>query len=156
MNAAQARDAVNGAAIVVAGLYFYRKLIEPTISNTTDTTSKEQPTTIPAAALQVVGVGPLASTGRFIVGFGVTWIVLSLAEGISSDLAGWFAILIGTGAVLGNGTQAASDIKYQLDERNTALNKLAGEAEPNKPTVQVASWEGTSASRVSTTKGKKA
>lgn len=148
MTAAQSRDAVNGAALVISGLYFYRKLIEPTIATAASTSSnKKQPTTIPAAALQIVGVGPLASTGRFIVGFGVTFLVLSLAEGISSDLAGYFALLIALGAILGNGSQAAEDIKYQLDERNTALNKLAGQAEPNTPTVRVASWEGTSAAR---------
>lgn len=152
MTAAQSRDAVNGAALVVAGLYFYRKLLEPTIADSASAKSKSQvqPKTLPGAALQVVGVGPLASTGRFIVGFGVTFLVLSLAEGVSSDLAGYFAILIALGALLGNGSQAAEDIKYQLDERNSALNKLSAKAEPNTPTVQVASWEGMSAPRVST------
>lgn len=151
VTAEQAKDAINGASLIVAGLYFYRKLIEPTISESSKTTADtKQPTTIPAAALQVVGVGPLASTGRFIVGFGVTFMVLSLAEGISSDLAGYFALLIALGAILGNGTQAASDIKYQLDERNQALNKLSAEAAPDTPTVQVVSWEGADATRAKT------
>lgn len=149
MTAASSRDAVNGAALIVAGLYFYRKLIEPTIGDSASAKAKteKQPRTISAAALQVVGVGPLASTSRFIVGFGVTFLVLSLAEGISADLAGYFALLIALGAILGNGSQAAEDIKYQLDERNTALNKLSAQAEPNTPTVRVASWEGSSATR---------
>lgn len=152
MTSAQARDAVNGAALVVAGLYFYRKLIEPAVGGTVGASGgapagKSQPRTIPAAALQVVGVGPLASTGRFIVGFGFTFLCLSLVEGASPDLAGYFAMLIALGAILGNGTAAAEDIRSQLNEKNQVLNKLAGKAAPDKPTVQVASWEGMSATR---------
>lgn len=145
MTAAGARDAVNGAALVVAGLYFYRKLIEPESK-----TPKPQPRSVPQAALQVVGVGPLASTGRFIVGFGVTFMGLSLVEGISPDLAGYFAILIAVGSILGNGSAASEDVRDQLSEKNRALSKLAGEAEPDRPTVMVASWEGRSGTRVKT------
>lgn len=146
MTGEQARDAVNGAALVVAGLYFYRKLLEPTVEASKGP-KKSQPKNIPGAALQVIGVGPLASTGRFVVGFGFTFIVLSLMEGASSDLAGYFAMLIALGSILGNGVAATEDIKYQLDERNQALNKLTAKAEPNKPTVQVAAWEGLSIER---------
>lgn len=139
MNAQQAKDAINGAAIVIAAIYFYRKLLEPTTP--TVASRQKQPTTIPAAAAQIVGVGPLASTGRFFVGFGFTFLSLSLLEGASPTLAGNFALLIALGSILGNGIQVTEDISTQLDEKQRALNKLGSLTVPNTPTVQVAAWE---------------
>lgn len=137
MTEGQARDAINGAALVVAGVYFYRKLIEPQQT----TKGKKQPSSISGAAGQLIGVGPLASTGRFIVGFGFVFLVLSLAEGASPALAGNFAILVALGAVLGNGVQVTKDLQTQLNEKQSTLRKasLASEAEP--ATVQKVSWE---------------
>lgn len=137
MTDSQARDAINGAAIIIAGLYFYRKLIEP---QTPQTRRKRQPSSLGATAGQVLGVGPLASTGRFVVGFGFTFLTLSIVEGISPKLAGSFAILVAVGAVLGNGMQVSADLRAQLSERNRALNKVGIATEPNPPTVQVADW----------------
>lgn len=138
-----ARDAVNGAALILAGLYFYRKLIEPTVVPAVKgKRSAPQPKTVAGAAGQVIGVGPLASTGRFIVGFGFTFLVLSLVEGASPELAGSFALLIALGAILGNGVQVTEDLKMQLDEKHQALNKLGAATEPNEPTVKIAMWEG--------------
>ena len=141
MTSGQARDAINGAAIVVAGIYFYRKLIEPTIETPAVGGKPRQPKTVAGAAGQVIGVGPLASTGRFVVGFGFTFLVLSLIEGASPDLAGYFALLIALGAVLGNGAEIAADIEGQLDEKSRALSKLGIAGEANLPTVRIAVWE---------------
>jgi hypothetical protein len=150
MNATQARDAINGAAIVVGGLYFYRKLIEPQLGSPT----AKQPASLPAAAAQIVGVGPLASTGRFVVGFGFTFLALSLVEGASPELAGSFALLIAAGAILGNGLKAAEDLQSQLNEKQRGLQQLSGLAEPNTPTVQVVSWEPATMPTAKRTKGK--
>lgn len=147
MTSGQARDAINGAAIVVAGIYFYRKLIEPTTDTSVGVRGKprQQPKTVSGAAGQIIGVGPLASTGRFVVGFGFTFLVLSLVEGASPDLAGYFAMLIALGAILGNGQEIAADVSSQLDEKKRALSKLGVAAEPNLPTVRIAAWEPTGA-----------
>lgn len=107
-----ARDAVNGAAIVLAGLYFYRKLLEPAMN---EGAKPAQPKTLKGAAGQIVGIGPLAPMGRFIVGFGFVFLTLSMLEGASPDLAGWFALLIAATAVLGNGVAVAEDLAGQLN-----------------------------------------
>jgi hypothetical protein len=141
LTSGQARDAINGSAIVVAGIYFYRKLVEPDPNAAlVGRTPHRQPNTIPAAAVQLIGVGPLASTGRFVVGFGFTYMVLSLMEGASPDLAGSFALLVALGAVLGNGVAVTKDVKDQLNERERALAKASG-ITSHAPTVRVASWE---------------
>jgi hypothetical protein len=140
MNSSQARDAVNGAALIVAAIYFYRKLIEPA-TGTSQTRGRAQPQTIPGAAAQIVGVGPLASTGRFVVGFGFTFLVLSLMEGASPELAGSFALLIALGAILGNGVAVTADLKAQLNEKQRTLSKLGSAVESQTPTVKVAAWE---------------
>jgi hypothetical protein len=127
---------VNGAALVVAGIYFYRKLLEPTLSG-----AASQPSSIGGAAGQIIGVGPLASTGRFVVGFGFTFLVISLLEGASPQLAGNLALLVALGAVLGNGLKVTEDLKGQLNEKQQKLNKLGSLTVPNTPTVQVAAWE---------------
>ena len=151
MNSEQARDAVNGAAIVVAGIYFYRKLIEPGLAGSTAVSANGVPTTVPVsltepksiggAAAQLLGKGPVASTGRFVVGFGFTFLVLSLMEGASPELAGNFALLIALGSVLGNGLQVSKDVSAQLDEKQRSVSAALGGASPTTPTVQVAAWE---------------
>lgn len=130
MNEAQARTAVNTAALIVAGLYFYRKLVEPALGGG----AAAQPSSVTGAAGQVVGFGPLASTGRFIVGFGFVFLVLSAAEGAAPSVAGGMAALVALSAILGNGQQVASDLHRQL----TA--KPGGRAAVT-PTVRVPKWE---------------
>jgi hypothetical protein len=146
VNESQARDAVNGAALVVAGIYFYRKLIEPAAGATPGGAgvapakgSTAQPTSIKGAGAQLLGFGPLASTGRFVVGFGFVFIVLSLAEGASPELAGYFALLIALGSILGNGIAVATDLTKQL-HLEPSVPGTVGEANP-APTVRVAAWE---------------
>jgi hypothetical protein len=131
--------------LVVAGIYFYRKLIEAPSTSTALGSAKPkpaQPENVVAAAGQIVGVGPLASTGRFIVGFGFTFLVLSLLEGASPKLSGNLALLIALGAVLGNGLKVIGDLQGQLSEKQQALSKLGALTEPNTPTVQMVNWEG--------------
>jgi hypothetical protein len=163
VNESQARDAVNGAALVVTGIYFYRKLIEPAQSAPASAIpgaarageplglsqnaalqipihAPGEPTTIGGAAAQLVGVGPLASPERFIVGFGFAFLVLALAESASPELAGGFALLIGLGSILGNGQQVAADLRTQLSEKAAPAGGQAA-TEPNTPTVQLASFE---------------
>lgn len=117
MTDSQARDAVNGAALVVAGLYFYRRLTEPSLLGG-KAKGSAQPKTLHGAAGQVVGLGPLPDVGRFIIGWGVVFIMLSLLEGFAPELAGTMALLVGLSALLVNGSQAAKDIGQQLKQRS--------------------------------------
>ena len=151
MNSEEARDAVNGAAIVIAGIYFYRKLIEPGLKGTAAVSATGVPQTVPVsltepksiggAAAQLLGKGPVASTGRFVVGFGFTFIVLSLMEGASPTLAGDFALLIALGSILGNGAQVFADVSSQLSETERSASASLSTPTTATPTVSVAAWE---------------
>jgi len=151
LNSEQARDAVNGAALVVGGIYFYRKLIEPQLKGSAAVSATGQPNTVPVvlseprsiggAAAQLLGKGPVASTGRFVVGFGFTFIVLSLMEGASPELAGYFALLIALGSILGNGQQIFADLGSQLSEKQQAVSASLAPSSTPTPTVTVAAWE---------------
>jgi hypothetical protein len=134
----KAQDLVNGAALVVAAIYFYRKLIEPAAGSegtpSAGGTAEEsaagnsfvsyfrgparnkpaQPATIGGAAAQLLGAGQVPSTERFVVGWGFVFLTLSLAIPIAPELAGSFAALIALGSILGNGIQVSTDLRTQL------------------------------------------
>jgi hypothetical protein len=135
----KAQDLVNGAALVVAAIYFYRKLIEPAAgqgaspsaggSATEPAVGPEnilayfkgpsrnkpaQPATVTGAAAQLMGAGQVPSTERFVVGWGFVFLTLSLAVPVAPELAGSFAALIALGSILGNGVQVSADLKTQL------------------------------------------
>jgi hypothetical protein len=133
----KAQDLVNGAALVVAAIYFYRKLIEPATgigaASSAGGVSEEpaagsflsyfkgparnkpgQPATIGGATAQLLGAGQVPSTERFVVGWGFVFLTLSLAIPIAPELAGTFAALIALGSILGNGVQVSADLKTQL------------------------------------------
>jgi hypothetical protein len=135
---------VNGAALIVAAIYFYRRLIEPAAgqkvtssvpretpesveaeprtvfsryrgpAGTGTVEGGEDPTTLPGAAAQLLGEGKPAPMERFVVGWGFVFLSLSLAVPVSPQLAGSFAALVALGSILTNGTQVAADIKKQL------------------------------------------
>lgn len=127
MTESRAQDLVNSAALVVAAVYFYRKLIEPATGENAAASSAgtgatpaagfisfDQPTTLPGAAAQLLGKGKPASTERFVVGWGFVFLTLSLAVPVAPEFAGAFASLAALGSILGNGTQVAKDLETQL------------------------------------------
>lgn len=159
MTEGQARDAVNGAALVVAGLYFYRKLIEPAVRGDRNgatvprppagspvrklaSYAENEPDSLRGAAAQLAGFGEVAPLGRFIVGFGFSWLVLSLVEAGSPKLAGYMALLIATGSVIGNGYQVSADVSWQLQNTGKARPASSFDNLDTAPTVQIARWEG--------------
>lgn len=115
-------------------MYFYRKLIEPAVAGEGASTgaagSKAQPKTLKGAAGQIVGLGPLAPTGRFIVGFGFVFLTLSLLEGAMPELAGYFALLVALTAILGNGAAVAKDISTQLAAKSQGAPAKPSTAKP--------------------------
>lgn len=133
MTEGKAQDLVNGAALIVSAIYFYRKLIEPAVGaagssagpDATEKPTAGEPHTVAGAAAQLLGQGEVASTGRFVVGWGFTFLTLSLMAPAAPELAGAFAALVALGSILGNGTQLASDLEVQLNRQPTPPQTLA-------------------------------
>lgn len=88
MNEDQAQTAVSVSAVVVAGTYAYRKLVEtPPVSS---------------------------STSHFVIGFGFTFVTLAIAAQAAPALGGMLAILIAVGDFLVNGTALFKDLNGAL------------------------------------------
>jgi hypothetical protein len=138
VNQENAQNAINSAALVTAGIYFYRKLIEPATAPGASANAGRpgagSPVDLTGATEQFFGKGEAPPASRFIVGWGFTFLTLSLVVGMSPELAGYFAILIAVGSLLGNGAQVFEDVGTQL--KGTALPGVAG-ADAATPTVNV-------------------
>ena len=101
MSKSSAQSAVSVSAMVVAAIFAYRKLTETTSST------------------------PAPSVGHFVLGFGFTYIVLSiLAEG-APELGGMFAILVATGDLLANGKPLIADFNAGLKRTQTPTTLTA-------------------------------
>lgn len=107
MTEAQARSAVSVSALVVGGVYLYRRVTE-------GPGGTPPPVASPAAAGQLLGVGPVANAGRFVTGWGVVYVVLALLAESQPDITGTFAALVATGALLGNGLALSTDVNARL------------------------------------------
>lgn len=105
MTKEQAETAITASALVVGGIYSYRKLIEPA----TGTRPSK------GAVKDVVGLGQVPPIGRFVTGWGVTFLVLSVLARVSPGLGGSLAVLVATGDLLTNGTALAADVQKGLN-----------------------------------------
>jgi hypothetical protein len=94
MTVDQAQSAVSVSAVVVAGVYGYRKLVESD----------------PKAA----------PTAHFVIGFGFVFITLALVAQAAPSLGGMLAILIAGGDLLTNGIALTNDLTGAL--KATAAN----------------------------------
>jgi hypothetical protein len=100
-----AEQAVMASAIVVAGTWGYRKLVEPTASTAE----------VSSPVKQLIGLEPTpAPAAKFMVAFGFTYLALSLATMGAPDVAGSMAILIATGSILSNGATLFTDVSGQV------------------------------------------
>ncbi len=97
---AQASSAIKIAAMVVAGVYLYRRFTEGT-------------------AEELKASEKITPLGRWLVGWGVVFFGLSVAAGPFPGAAGDMAILLALGSVLTNGVQISKDLNKGL-ETNTA------------------------------------
>lgn len=95
-NTQQANSTVKVAALVVAGIYLYRRFTEGTAEELK--ASKKIP--------------PL---GRFAVGWGVVFFALSIAAGPAPGFAGDAAILLVLGSLLTNGVEVSKDLSKGLE-----------------------------------------
>lgn len=88
MTADSAKTAVTMSAVVVGGVYAYRKLATPN--------AKASP------------------TSHFVLGFMVVYVGLAMVAEVAPDVGGMFAWLIAVGDLLVNGTQITKDINTGL------------------------------------------
>jgi hypothetical protein len=120
MTQAQAETAVTTSALVCGGMYAYRKVTEH-VKGATPAAAKPTPK---STAAGVIGVGELLPAGTWLTGAGVTFITLSILTSINGNFGGSLAILVATGAILGNGQAVIADVnqgiqKPQAQEANT-------------------------------------
>jgi hypothetical protein len=99
MSQATAERWVTISAVTVAGIYAYRRLIEPS--------------TPPATVKKLMGVGELPPLGSWATAWGFTFLVVSVMAEASPGLGGSFAILIMTADVLTNSSNLFTDVGKQ-------------------------------------------
>ena len=112
MSTDQAESAVSLSAFLVAAIFGYRKLVE-------------------AAQSPTAGVAAVPSTGHFVIGFGFTFVLLSILAQAAPAFGGMMAVLVGTGDLLVNGQPIANDISSSLKSTQPAI---AARATPGAPT----------------------
>ena len=103
MSPEQAQSAVSLSAFVVAVIFAYRKLIEQGGASS----------------------NPVPSTGHFVIGFGFTFVILSLFAQGAPTLGGMMAILVATGDLLVNGQPLAQDLSGALKATQGATASTA-------------------------------
>ena len=101
-----ADTAVVTSALIVSGMYLYRRLVEPIGER-----GKRKPTSAKSLAEGTIGRGELLPTGTWVVGFGVTYIVISILSSMSPSAGGYSAILVATTSFLANGETLVTDLQ---------------------------------------------
>jgi hypothetical protein len=113
----QAQSAIVTSAVLVGAIYMYRRMVEPD-------QAQDAPKDPRRAIRQLAGIGPTAPLGRFITGWGFTYLVLAAIEGPAPDIAGMLAWLILLGCLLGNGRELARTLDTQLKEARTSRAQI--------------------------------
>lgn len=108
MTSQGAEKAITTSALIVAGIYTYRRLTE---GNGSPTGSK---------AAQLLGRGSPPSVGVFITAWGTAYLVMAIMAATSPGLGGSFAILAAVADILSNGQQLATDINGKITGKTTA------------------------------------
>lgn len=115
MTQGQGETAVTTSALILAGLYGYRKTTE-TITKIPNHHNEGAPLKkgLKAYVESPLGIGELAPLGEWATGMGFTFILLSVVTSVNATFGGSFAILIAVGAVLGNGQAVLKDLGHGL------------------------------------------
>lgn len=114
MNAQGADRAITTSALLVAGIYTYRRLTEGAGSPSG------------SKAAQLLGRGSPPSIGVFITAWGTAFLVMAIVAQASPGLGGSFAILTAVADLMSNGQQLAADINGKV----AAGKKSAGVTGP--------------------------
>lgn len=133
MTSGQGETAVTTSALVVTGLYAYRKATE-TITRAPKAQTGPFKAGFGSYVEAPLGVHELAPLGAWATGMGLTFITLSILTSVNASFGGSFAILIATGAVLGNGKAVLADLKPHL-----ATATFAGSEASKQPLEAVSS-----------------
>lgn len=128
MTPAQGETAVTTSALIVSGLYGYRKTTEKITKAPTVQTGPFK-AGIESYVKAPLGYGELAPLGAWATGMGLTFILLSVATSVNATFGGSFAILVTVGAVLGNGQEVLKDLEHGLGGKgsSTATFEPSGE-----------------------------
>lgn len=103
------------SAVIVAGVYAYRRLTEAAST--------------PVTLKKLLGVGGLPPLGSWATAWGFTYLVLAIMTEAAPGLGGGFAILIATSDLLTNSADVFADVKKQEGTTaQTAPATIAGEA----------------------------
>lgn len=107
MTAQGADRAITTSALIVAGIYTYRRLTEGTGSPKG------------SKAAQLLGQGSPPSIGVFITAWGTAFLIMAIMAQASPGLGGAFAITTAVADVFSNGQQLATDINGKLGATKT-------------------------------------
>jgi hypothetical protein len=107
-NTQQANSTVKVAALIVAGIYLYRRFTEGT-------------------AEELKASKTIPSLGRFAVGWSVVFFGLSVAAGPAPGFAGDAAILLVLGSLLTNGVEVSKDLSKGLEKARKPKEPTAAE-----------------------------
>jgi hypothetical protein len=115
---AQGETAVTTSALILAGLYGYRRTTETITKAPLPGRGQHVGAPLKAGLKPLVesplGVGELAPLGQWATGMGLTFIALSIAASVNPTFGGSFAILVAVGGVLGNGRAVLKDLGHGL------------------------------------------
>lgn len=128
MTQAQGETAVTTSALVCGGMYVYRKLTEHITRSPAPRPAK---LTAGGTAAGVLGVGELLPAGTWLTGAGVTFIALSIITSVNASLGGSLAILVATGAVLGNGQAVIKDVAQGIEKPQAKAAAQPGQGAAN-------------------------
>lgn len=118
MSGEQAERAIITSALVVAIIYGYRRLEEPT-----------QPgTSLP----RLLGQGAPTTFASWATAWGTVYFMLALAGEVAPGLAGAFSILVATSAVLTNGQQLFGDLAKQTNGKAGSSPSTSKATAPNR------------------------
>lgn len=96
--------AITVSALIVVGIYTYRRLTEGSAPAPTGQSKLKQ----------LAGQGSPPSIGEFITAWGLTYLVISIMASIAPGLGGSFAILVAVADALGNTSQVAADVNTKI------------------------------------------
>jgi hypothetical protein len=115
----QANSAIKIAALVVAGVYLYRRFTE-------------------GSAEELKASEKVTPLGRWLVGWGVVFFGLSVAAGPFPGAAGDLAILMMVGSLLSNGVQISKDLNegLQVNRQGSAPTGRRGVSSTTRPSTE--------------------
>lgn len=117
MTSQGAEKAITTSALIIAGVYIYRRFTEGSSSTKGSKTA------------QLLGQGSPPSIGVFVTAWGAAFLLMSITAQASPGLGGSFAILAATADVLSNGQQIFNDINTKIGTAPPTSGKLATNAQ---------------------------